>query len=131
ENGAHRSASFAVHRRIGYAGIAESGGPQAAGIAAAAGAPETVGVIARRGQLVGDAKLRAAADDVGLAQRDEWSVHAVPRPALDCGRSGEVGERLERADELRTAVGISGVVDRVDADVDVARSEHFRESDGQ
>ena len=45
--------------------------------------------------------------------------------AFDAGLGGDVGEPLERGDEFGPAVGIAGVVDRVDAAEDVARAEHF------
>ena len=38
---------------------------------------------------------------------------------------------LERRDELRAAVGIAGVVERVDADDDVVRAEHFGPAERQ
>ena len=44
---------------------------------------------------------------------------------LDAGLRGQVGQLLERRDELRPAVGIAGVVDRVHADEQVGRAHHF------
>ena len=48
-----------------------------------------------------------------------------PLRALDAGLGGEVRHPLEGVDVLGAAVGIAAVVERVDADEDVARAEHL------
>ncbi len=86
-------------------------------------------------QTVIEAELEAAPDDLALRQRDERRVHAKSGAFDTCTR-GKCGERLEGMDEFRPAIGIPGVVERVDADDDVSRLEHFgpakreREEDG-
>ena len=42
---------------------------------------------------------------------------------FDAGPRGQIGELLERAQKLGPAVGIARVVDAVDADEDVERSQ--------
>ena len=75
-------------------------------------------------EAVVEPELGAAADDVGLAERDERRVNPEAR-ALDAVAGAEVRDTLEGGDELGPAVGIAGVVERVDADHDVVRAEHF------
>src|SRR3546814_13605845 len=59
--------------------------------------------------------------DVGLGHAEQRGVdrEAV---ALDPGTGGEVRHPLERLDEIRAAVGITRIIERVDAD----RSEERR-----
>ena len=59
-----------------------------------------------------------------LRGRDERRVDVEAR-AFDAGARGQGRERFERADELGTAIGISGIVEGVDADENVARVEHL------
>ena len=47
--------------------------------------------------------------------------------ALDTGLGREIGEALELGDKLRPAVGIARIIERIDADVDVARAVRFGE----
>src|SRR5258705_541201 len=57
-------------------------------------------------------------------------MHAETLALLRARRRGDARQVLERAQELRPAVGVAGVVERVDADEDVARARGFRHADG-
>jgi hypothetical protein len=57
-------------------------------------------------------------------------VCTVKRPPFDAGPRRQPRQLLERADEFGPAVGIAGVVERVDADEDVRRAEHLGPSHG-
>jgi hypothetical protein len=48
-----------------------------------------------------------------------WIREALP---FDPGLGGEVGEPLERGDELGPAIGIARIIERIDADEQVARA---------
>ena len=99
-------AILAQEHGVGDAGFAEALGAQHAAVARAAGPSVGAGIVAAVRQAVVEAELQPAPDDVGLAERDERRVHAKPG-ALDAGARREVGETLERGDELRPAVGIA------------------------
>ena len=51
--------------------------------------------------------------------------------ALDPGLGGEVRHRLEGGDELRPAVGIARIIERVDADEQVARAGRLRPAEAE
>src|SRR5438067_6935885 len=87
-----------THQRIADAGFTESARAQHAAVAAAARTIADRIVTAVR-QTVIEAEVAAAPDDVGLCHRDERRVNAEPR-AFDAGARPEIGERLERRDEL-------------------------------
>ena len=57
-------------------------------------------------------------------------MDAKPR-AFDAGARRHRRQRLERGDELGPAVGIAGVVERVHADDDIVRAEHFGPAERQ
>ncbi len=49
----------------------------------------------------------------------QGGVDAQPLRAFHAGPGGQVGHGLEGLDEGRAAVGVAGVIERVDADEDV------------
>ena len=59
-----------------------------------------------------------------LAHVDQRGMHAKP-PALDANLGRQVGELLEGCDERWPAVWIARIVDRIDADEQVGRSEYL------
>ena len=75
-------------------------------------------------QTVVEAELEAAPDDRALRQRDERRLHAKSGAFDTCTRRKRC-ERLEGMDEFGPAIGVTGVVERVDADDDVRGLEHF------
>ncbi len=50
------------------------------------------------------------------------------RATLDAGPGGQIGHAGERLDEFRTAIRITRIIDRIDADENIAGIEHFGES---
>ena len=60
-------------------------------------------------------------DDLCLGHIDQGRAEADTAP-LHAGAGGEIGEGLEGGDIFRTAVGITGVVHRVDTDIDAQAS---------
>ena len=59
-----------------------------------------------------------------FVQFDQRRVDAK-HVAFDTRFRREIRQPFERIDEFGPAVRITGVIDRVDADEDVARAEHF------
>src|SRR5712664_765817 len=84
-----------VRRGIGHVRFREALSPEPARIAAAAGAPLEVGVIARMGEPIRNPQPGPESDDLGLGELQEGRVHRVPRTAFNRRRGGDVGERLE------------------------------------
>ena len=68
-----------------------------------------------------------------LESFDERCVDLEPLKTLDAGLGCEIGHCFKGVDELRAAVGVSAVVQRVHADEDIARcpstSAHARAND--
>lgn len=75
-------------------------------------------IVATVGESVVDAEGGSLLNDLGLGEVDERGVD-VEASALDAGPGGDVGERLEGLDEDGATVGITAVIDGIDADVDV------------
>ena len=93
------------------------------------GVPSGGGIVAAEREAVVEAQRQPQPDDVGLRQRHQRRVHRQ-RAAFDAGARGHPGQLLEGMDELRPAIGIAGVVERVDADEDVGRAQHFGPAQG-
>src|SRR5690349_13367301 len=103
-----------IARRVIDACVSEALAAEPARVAATAGAAFVVGLVAGNGAREVDAVTQAGLDDLGFRPRDQRRVHPEAL-AFDPGLGRQVRERLERADELRPAVRIAGIVDRVDA----------------
>src|SRR5471032_810762 len=86
-------------QRIDRAGFTKSLGSQHTTVAPSARTPVGGRVVAAVRQAVVETQLEAAADDVGLAERDQRRLHAKGG-AFDARARPERRERLERADEL-------------------------------
>src|SRR6185295_18051482 len=99
-----------VAGRIGDARFLEALAAQGAGVAAAA-CRAVLGVVAGVGHRVVDAEPAAERDDLRLGQLDQRRVDAKSAAA-----GGDLGERLERGDELPPAVRIAAGVEHVDAE---------------
>ena len=93
--------------------------------------PSVVRRIARVRQAIVDAQLGAAADDFGFGHLNQRRVDAKLHRAFDAGFGRQVREPFERRDELRPAVRVAGVVDRVHTDEQVGRPHHFSISQRQ
>src|ERR1019366_5375471 len=104
-----------AQKRIGGPAFGEASCPQQATIAVSARPARRAGVVTAVGEAVVEAERQPAPDDVGFREGDERRAHADPC-ALDAGARGERRQRFERPDELGTAVGITGIIERVDAD---------------
>src|SRR3569623_2175159 len=77
-------------------------------------------VVAAVRLAVIDAEARTESDDVGLAEIDQGRMDTEPTAA---GR--DLGERLERADELRSTIWIARRIEHVAADEQVLRAERL------
>ena len=66
--------------------------------------------------------------DLGFAQMLERSVDREPLP-FHSGLCCKVGELLKFRDEFGPAVGISGIIESVDSDEDVACAARFGETE--
>ncbi len=78
------------------------------------------------GLRVVHSELHAAADDLRLGEVNE---RRVDREAAGEFRA-QIGRAFEGFNELRSAVRVAAVVDRVDADEDVGRIENFSPGQG-
>src|SRR3954467_14128766 len=123
-------AILAHEERVGYARFAESLRTKHAAIAGAAGSAIRQRIVAAVRATVIEAERVAVADDLGFAHREERRVNAEAA-ALDTGAGAEIGDPLEGTDELGTAVGVPRIVERVDADDDVARVERLGPAERQ
>ena len=75
--------------------------------------------------------FRTQPNDSGFIQLGERRVNAQPRASFDAGLGGEVGQVFKGRYELRPAVGITGIVDRIDADKNIRRLQHLRPGHGE
>ena len=61
-------------------------------------------------------------------------MHAHPPLAtfggLRAGPSGQVCHALKGLDELRTAIGVTGIINGIDPDTNVARADRLRHCQG-
>ena len=79
---------------IGDVGLFKTISPQPAGVAASAGTPLIIGLVAGDSQTVIEAQFDAPADDLTLGEVDEWGVDLEGVP-FDTGLGGDVGQLLE------------------------------------
>src|SRR4051812_41596391 len=84
--------------RILHAGRLEAIAAQPARVAHAAGTAVIVSLIARHGERIIDAELRAAPDDIGLAERDDRRVQHE-RVTFDRRFCGQIRQRLKGTHE--------------------------------
>ena len=84
------------------------------------GRPCGVRVVAAVRQAVVETKREPLPDDLGLGQRDAAARESGSVRAFTPARGGQRRQPLERRDEFGTAIGIAGVIERIDADEDVA-----------
>ena len=63
--------------------------------------------------------------DPRLVQLSERRVNAKVRLPFNAGFGCQVGHAFKRGDELRAAIRITRIVDRVRADEEVLRPEHL------
>src|SRR5690606_35235259 len=106
-----------VARRIGDPGLGKALLAKLARVAPPTRAAIRPGVVAAVRHRVVDAELRAELDDLRLRQLDQRRVDLEPTAAR-----GDLGERLERTDELGATIGITAGVEHVDADEQIARA---------
>jgi hypothetical protein len=73
-----------------------------------------------------------AANDLRLGQVDEWCLNDETR-SLDAAARCQVRHSLVGLDVFGPAIGIAGIVERIDANEDAARAEHFgpRQCEGE
>ena len=105
--------------------MGEAGQAESARVAVSTTGAGFVGIVAAVGEAVVDAQLQAGCDDLGFAHLDEWRADGEFPMALDTGGRGEVGHRLEGGYKLGSAVGVSAVVDGIDADENIVRADHL------
>src|SRR5262249_59250422 len=77
-----------------------------------------------------EAELESASNDLGLGQADEWRTYPETS-AFDARTRREVRQLLEGLDECGPAVGIAGIVERVDADDEVVGIERLCPGESQ
>src|SRR5437660_12865385 len=110
--------------RIADASLAEPFCAELTAVAAAARRARGTGIVATAREPVIEVEREASSNDIGLAQIDERRVDVELR-AFDAGARRNCGQRLERPDERRAAIRVAGIIERVDANVDIAGVEDF------
>src|SRR5688572_2739881 len=114
-----------IAQRIGDAGVGETFAAQLARIARSTGTAGGRWIIAGMSQSKVDAKRLAELDDTALAQLDERCMNLQTHRSFDTGTRREVGHALEGFDIFLPAIRISRIIDRIYADKDVGRVQHF------
>ena len=91
--------------------------------------------FAERGGVVTTARLgeinpvcQSCANDVGLGHGGQGSMDGEMLLSLHGCLGGEIGQALERCDELWAAIRVAAVVQCVDTDEDVLRANHLGKS---
>ena len=82
-------------------------------------------VVATVCQGVIHAERASSLDDRLLIEGQERGMNLEPACTLDPRAGRQVGECLERANELRPAIGIARIINAIDADPDVERPQRF------
>ena len=113
-----------LNQRVGNACFLKALGAQDTAVALSARRAMRERIVATVGQAVIEAQRQTAADDLRLRQRDQRSTN-VKAAAVDARFRGQSRHPLERLDVLGPAVWIAGVVQRIDADEEVAGAQHF------
>src|SRR5256885_11773618 len=102
-----------LSERIADAGLPEPLLTEQTGVAFSARPAVGPRVIAAPGQREIDAEVDGAPDDLRLGQRDQRRVDRESAGTFGAGLGSEVRQMLEGVDVLRTAVRVSGAVQRV------------------
>ena len=118
-------AGLAILQWVNQSVLAKSFLPQYAGVAAAARRASRRRIVTTAGQPVVHAKLQSLADDLGLGQRNQRRMNRQGLPTLHAGLGREIGHPLKGRDELRPAVRVAAIVQRIHSDEDVARSQNL------
>src|SRR6185503_16873810 len=109
---------LAWDQRVGHTNLREPFGSQDATIAATTWPSVGLRVVAAVCEAVVQTEGNAAADDLGLRERDERRVDAKSA-AVYAGSRRQRRQRFERAYELGPAIRIARVIERVDADHEI------------
>ena len=118
-----------VEGRIVDPCFVESFGPQMTSIACSASPALVIGAITRHGERIIYVEITALADDLRLAQRDQRRVNMEQMTFHTCFGSQVCG-RLKGRDELGPAIGVAGIIHRIDADVEIVCVRHLRPTQG-
>src|SRR5262245_41421752 len=116
-------------------GILDTGFGKAVGtknttVAASTGVTGRIGIVAAVCQAVVEAESGATSDDVAFGDQLQRCVYPKPL-TVDAASGRERRQLLECCDELRPAVGIARVIQRVHTDKDVVRPEYLGPSERQ
>src|SRR5450759_3794280 len=101
-----------------------------AGVAFPAGPALPAWVVAGRGETRVETEGEGEPDDVGLCHGEEGRSDSEAS-ALAPGFRPEPRDTLEGGEELRAAVGVAGVVERVRADDDLRRAPRLGKGEGE
>src|SRR5262245_60509237 len=112
-------------QRVCGPGVRESRGAQPATVAVPTRRAARAGIVTTVRQAVVKAQPQSQPDDLRLGEIDQRRVNGEG-PAFHAGLGRQPRQVLEGADVLGTAVGIAGVVERVDADENVRGANHLR-----
>src|ERR1039458_6516361 len=110
---------------IRNAGLFESLAAQQAGVALPAWPALGVRVVATVRHAEIQAELAPQLHDLRLRQADQRRVNPDAQAAFDAGLGRQIGQALEGFDVFRTAIRITGVVQRIHTDEDVRRFQHL------
>src|ERR1700733_723944 len=94
--------------------------PQKARVTLAARLACRRGIVATAGQAIVDAQFDPLLNDFGLGHCNERSMDFERLPALDAVLGGQIRHRLKRLNELRPAIRVAGIIERIYANENVA-----------
>ena len=109
---------FRIFCGIRYTSCPEPLGPKATGVTDPTGGAIVIKGITGHGFTEIDAQIGSDADNIGLAHPDQGGLDPEPLP-FHAGLGRQVGKPLEGLYELRTAIRVTRVVNRVGAYINV------------
>src|SRR5689334_25172144 len=108
--------SSRAYQRVPDARLREAFLAQQAGVALAAGTALLVRIIAAMRQPEVHSQLGGQAHDIGFAELDQRGMNLDMRAAFDAGFGRQIGHVFESVDELRAAIRVAGIIQRIYAD---------------
>lgn len=116
--------SATVKRGIGNFRGGKTFRTQTTGITDTAGMTKFIGLIAGNGQTVIDTQRGTGANDFSLGKMDQRCVNRQLLSFDTCPRC-QIGHRLEGGEIFRAAIRVTGIIDCIDADKNIAAAQHF------
>ena len=116
-----------VSRGVGDAGSDKSFASQPTGVTTATGPSFGVGLVAAHGLHIIDPKRRTALNNLRFGQVLQGRMD-LKFYAFNARARSQIGHVLESGDKFGAAIRVTGIINRIDANEDVARTQHFGQS---